>query len=298
MAEKLISPEITRLTGLLNENPRSRLFVPLAEAYRLSGMVDEAISVLSNGIEVHETFVAARLMLGKIYLEKEALPEAKMQFEHVVAISPSNILSLKGLAKVLEKEGLIQEAKEPYESILQIDPTDKDAGEFLEGLDEKTESPFENTGEVTTAILSPEGDETEGLTLGGVVKDDPKIEIPLRKTNAGNSIPKEDLYMGKQGETLPLVEIAPALKEKEPHLTQTLATLYLSQGHYKEAVDVYEKLLMKDPSNRTFRQGLDEALQHIRGKDKPEKGTGLSSVAKRIRRLQLWLDAIQKKRHL
>lgn len=293
----MISPEISRLTGLLDKNPKSRLFVPLAEAYRLSGMVDEAISVLSDGIKVHETFVAARLMLGKIYLEKEALSEAKTQFEYVVAIAPSNISSLKGLANILEKEGHILEAKEPYQSILQIDPTDKDAGEFLEGLDENMESPLENIGEVSSVVLPPEDDETETLTLREVVKDAPDIGIPFPETDVENSISNEGLPLNDSRETIPLAEKDSQPKKQEPHLTRTLAALYLSQGHYKEAIDVYEKLLMNDPSNLTFRQGLEESLQNFRGKEKPVKGEKTSSVEKRVKRLQLWLDAIEKKRH-
>ncbi len=295
MAEKLITPEISRLTGLLSENPRSRLFVPLAEAYRLSGMLDEAIAVLSDGIKVHETFIAARLMLGKIYLEREALSEAKMQFEYVVAIAPSNISSLKSLANVLEKEGHIQEAKEPYQSILQIDPTDKEAGEFLEELDKKMKSPLEPPEEATSTVLPPVGDET--VTLREVVENGSEVEMSLTEATAKNLVFKEDLLLDEQGVTTPMTEMVPALIDNEPHMTQTLATLYLSQGHYKEAVDVYEKLLMNDPSDLTFQKGLGEVLQHLRGKDKPMTGTTVSSVEKRIRRLQLWLDAIQKERH-
>ena len=40
-----------------------------------------------------------------------------------------------------------------------------------------------------------------------------------------------------------------AVPEKEPVLTETLASLYLSQGHRDRAIEIYEHLLVRDPGN-------------------------------------------------
>ncbi|MDC4226532.1 MAG: hypothetical protein MPW15_20355 [Candidatus Manganitrophus sp.] len=77
MSDKTISPEIVKLMDKMAQNPTSRLFVPLAEEYLKCDMVDEAIIVLVEGIKNHPSYVAARVMLGKIYLQKNQIPEAQ-----------------------------------------------------------------------------------------------------------------------------------------------------------------------------------------------------------------------------
>ena len=88
-------------------------------------------------------------------------------------------------------------------------------------------------------------------------------------------------------------------KEEEPLLSTTLASLYMSQGHYKEAAEVYEKLLARDSSDEESRQGLEKALQHLAPGREAEASSGASSPedskTKKTRRLQSWLDSIRKR---
>ena len=62
--------DIEKLKEKVKKDPNSKLFVPLAEEYRKTGMLDEAISVLMTGITSQPGYASARVSLGKIYLEK------------------------------------------------------------------------------------------------------------------------------------------------------------------------------------------------------------------------------------
>lgn len=87
----------------------------------------------------------------------------------------------------------------------------------------------------------------------------------------------------------------PSDKKEEPLLSTTLASLYMSQGHYQEAAEVYQKLLALDPSDEESRQGLEKALQHLAPGNALEPSNPDDSKSKKTRRLQSWLDSIRKK---
>lgn len=264
MVDKSRSPEILRLTDLLSSHPGSRLFVPLAEAYLQSDMVDEAIVVLSEGIINHPNFVAARVMLGRIYLKKEQFLEAKNQFEPVLAIAPSNIPSLKGLSEIAQHEGLVSETKAFCQTILKIDPGDKEVSTLLSVLDAASSRADLENGPATPASLEMTEVPFESRTIPDAPDSFPEGEEPVEVSEGG----------------------------AQPHETRTLAALYLRQGHYQEAVTIYEKLLSANSSDEVCQQGLQEALVRLR-----ENGGSPLSNAKKIERLQSWLDAIQRKRN-
>src|SRR5581483_2686555 len=137
MADKALSPEIMKLMDKIANNPTSRLFVPLAEEYLKSDMLEEAIFVLVDGIKNHPTYVAARVMLGKIYLQTKQIAEAKKEFEQVIAVNPENILAGKKLAAIYQTEGEIQKAFDACKKILMIDPSDKETKLLLSSLEKQ-----------------------------------------------------------------------------------------------------------------------------------------------------------------
>jgi len=304
MVDKSRSAEISRLTDLLQNNPGSRLFVPLAEAYLQSDMLEEAVMVLSDGLQTHSNFVAARVMLGKIYLKKAQLSEAKIQFEQVLAVAPSNIPSLKGLAGIFKQEGRLDEAKTTYHTILKIDPGDKEASGFIEapeaGLassaavavpetEEKAETAQEASVEPPFApvLESPENDGVSGTPsdLGGALDTDQEnvSEAPV----AVQETQTEAVHQ----ETEDAITPTESPKALEPHETKTMAALYMKQGHHQKAADIYENLLKRDPVDLESQKGLEEALIQLKHDAKPP----LSNTEK-IERLQLWLEAIQREK--
>lgn len=267
MVDKSRSAEISRLADLLQSHPDSRLFVPLAEAYLLSDMLEEAIQVLSHGLKTHANFVAARVMLGKIYLKKTQLSGAKEQFNQVIAIAPNNIPSLKGLAEIYKQEGLFAEAKTAYRSILKIDPGDKEATASIEGLEDKSGPVVEQETQETKESSDLENDKTGTDTIAEDLAQDGEVRL------------QQEEALDNSDET-PIV--------LKPHENKTMAALYMTQSHYQEAADVYERLLKQNPMDHESQQKLKEALSHL----KNDANAPISKVEK-IERLQLWLTAIQ-----
>ncbi len=85
--------------------------------------------------------------------------------------------------------------------------------------------------------------------------------------------------------------------------TATLASLYFDQGAYREAAEIYKKLLLKNPSDLESKMRLGQALSHMQGKPAMSKtpvetGRQDSARAWRISYLQAWLERIQTARRV
>ena len=117
--------DIERLREKVDKDPNSKLFIPLAEEYKKAGMYDEAIDVLIKGIERQPGYMSAHVSLGKIYIERDMLKEAKSEFEQVVSAIPDNLYAHKKLAEIYRDLGETDKAVEEFKTVLQLNPTDE-----------------------------------------------------------------------------------------------------------------------------------------------------------------------------
>jgi len=127
--------EIARLNEKYNKDPRSRIFVQLADCYRKNSMIDEALDVLNKGLQYHPQYPLAYLVLGKCHFDKRSYIQARDAFEKTLALDPQNIVALRILAKTCE---ILKDEKgqiNAYRSIINIDPLDMNAKEKLSMLE-------------------------------------------------------------------------------------------------------------------------------------------------------------------
>lgn len=393
MSDKIVSPEIVKLMDKITQNPTSRLFVPLAEEYLKCDLVDEAIIVLVEGIKNHPSYVAARVMLGKIYLQENRISEAQAEFEKVIAINSDNILAHKKLAVIYQGQGQLPRALETCKKVLMIDPSDKEAKGLMGALEMAPDTSVqleEAAASSSPPLVAGPGPASEAEMKGAdpaspiepvsrveeILNQDPPPEMSIEKgpmlidspvfseessfgvreepgvsfqaednppevsenqkpaaalaevvgeapvenpaiAEERNSI-REDSWEGdktvvagfdiasqeKESVPSPTVEVTSTSDEEDqkeaPLLSATLASLYMSQGHYQEAADVYQKLLARDPSDEESREGFVKALQSLAPKQGGEGFSEESSGSdnpkkKKTQRLQSWLDSIRKK---
>jgi len=161
--------------------------------------------------------------------------------------------------------------------------------------------------EISEAAENAEKENGASIPMGEAISE-PLIQEPVNMEASGTSPSKgEDVW--EEDKTVvagfsippPRMEASPSPEDQQeaPLFSTTLASLYMSQGHYKEAAEVYEKLLERDASDEECRQGLEKALQHLAPLSNAEVSTGAShpedSKQKKLRRLQSWLDSIRKK---
>ncbi|MEO8191774.1 MAG: tetratricopeptide repeat protein [Acidobacteriota bacterium] len=114
MAELTGDARIRDLKRRLELDPSSRLFVTLAEEYRKSGLLAEALSALQKGLLAHPNYLSAQVALGRAYLEAGQITESIVTFNRVLASDPGNLVSAKSLADIYMSRGEGVEAIKKY----------------------------------------------------------------------------------------------------------------------------------------------------------------------------------------
>lgn len=133
--------EIEKLKEKVLKDPNSKLFVPLADEYRKEGMLDEAAEVLLSGLERQPGYASARVALGKIYLEKGMVAEARAEFETVINAIPDNLFSLRKLAEIYRDTGEAQLALNTFRKIYAMNPKDEEAHASIKTLEDLLSRP-------------------------------------------------------------------------------------------------------------------------------------------------------------
>jgi len=122
-----VAADIDRLATTLAKDPRSKAFMPLAEAYIKAGMWQEAAAVLEDGLKVYPGFVTAMAALGRVYDQVGQPAKAKAILEEVVRQSPDNLRAHRILAKIYAGERNADGVRKSCGAILAVNPYDEDA---------------------------------------------------------------------------------------------------------------------------------------------------------------------------
>ena len=147
----MAAKDIEKLKEKFEKDPNSKLFLPLAEEYRKEGMLVEAIEVLQIGLEKHQAYTSARVLLGKIYLEKGMLDEARKEFENVIASVPDNLFAHKKLAEIYRETGESELAIKAFNAILRLNPLDDETLNSLNDLESVASSGSADQGQSAVA---------------------------------------------------------------------------------------------------------------------------------------------------
>ncbi len=123
-----LSPEIAKLTKALAKDPKSKVFMQLAEEYLKAGLPKEAVPILEEGLKHYPTFVTARVTLGRAYDQLGDTSKAKAMLEEAVKMSPENLAAHRILAKIYLDRGALEKATKSCEMVLAANPKDE---EFL-----------------------------------------------------------------------------------------------------------------------------------------------------------------------
>ncbi len=83
----------------LREDPSSRVFFKLGEHLRREGELDEAIEILSAGLEKHDRYVAAWVSLGRAQLANGNAEEAQKSLERSLQLDPENAVASRAMGE-------------------------------------------------------------------------------------------------------------------------------------------------------------------------------------------------------
>ncbi|MCG2813418.1 MAG: hypothetical protein L6245_01925 [Thermodesulfovibrionales bacterium] len=264
--------DIEKLKAKVKKDPNSKLFVPLAEEYRKTGMLDDAISVLMTGITSQPGYTSARVSLGKIYLEKKMSPAAKEEFEKVISAIPDNLFAHKKLAEIYRDSGEKERAIGEYRVVLKLNPFDGDAVSNLETLQK---------GHVQEESKTAPEPPTEEFTVQGNAAPYDAVE-PSTQTAGEETIKAEE--EGEQDTAQPPSSFE-VFKEDKGAYSLNDAEQFISIGDYIKAMSIYKEMLSANPQNQYVMQKVEELrmLLKILGKDKEAVIDKLETFGKRLK---------------
>ncbi len=159
--------EIEKLEARYRENPKGRNFAPLADAYRKAGLIDNAIDLCQAGLEHHPDYVSGYIVLGRCLVDKKDDAAAENVFRRVLDLDPENILALKVLAEVAERNERFDQAMEWLNRLLLADPMN---GEAADGLSRVRGKAAVSPTQPTPVIPKP----------GSAPAPEPVAEVPLQ----------------------------------------------------------------------------------------------------------------------
>lgn len=129
---------------VLDRDPASKVFAPLAEALREQKEYSQAEYIAWHGIKRHPEFVGGYVALGRILSDqgrhKEALPPLKKASE----LDPQNILALQLLANSYLQMQMTKEALKAFKMVLFLNPHSEKARKAVQKLESFSAEEFED----------------------------------------------------------------------------------------------------------------------------------------------------------
>lgn len=353
--------EIAKLTERIAKDPKSKLFVPLAEEYKKTGDIETAIYVLTEGLKNNPGYATARSFLGRLLMDKGDLAGAQKEFEDVVKAIPDNLLAQRKLGDLYALQGRAGDAIAHYKAVVALNPKDQETIALIADLEagrdikdkiakarpqpvaeqaKKPEQPkpavppplqaaaiqpkpgkppspqplkpAEKTAPSRAVRNAPEPEPAEevlaveplelelehagpepsaegpdflaekeaepfaaeaeqGAVSGGFFEDESRV---LAEPQPGEEAGETAVFPAEAGAGVP----AESLKKSDDFTTDTLAELYIAQGFYEKAIDIYDRMLAEKPGH----QGLKDKLARLRSLaaesedvegEKPEAGS-------------------------
>lgn len=142
--EEIKAEFIERYQILYAKDPQSKVFAPLAEAYRKMGLLSQALDVCKHGVSNHPDFVSGRVALAKILLDLQRAAEALPHLEAATRLSPDNILAHRLLGKIFLQLRRPKEALQAFKMVLFLNPQDAEAKEYVSRWESLTADEYED----------------------------------------------------------------------------------------------------------------------------------------------------------
>ncbi len=116
---------------------KALIFATLADVYLSSGMVDEAISILKDGLSRNPNYTLGKIILGRAYYMKGNVDEALKTLEALYPEAKDSENANLYLARCHKRIGDLDKAAQFYEIVLKVNPQNKDARQELDSIASK-----------------------------------------------------------------------------------------------------------------------------------------------------------------
>ena len=126
--------KIVAYTELLVNDPRSTIFVSLAETYRKIGLFKDARDIIVKGLDQHPDFGPAYVVLARIECQLANFDASCAGFERALTLDPNSLAALVGYARVKLLLKRDNEARDLLLHARSLSPADPVINKMLLGL--------------------------------------------------------------------------------------------------------------------------------------------------------------------
>jgi len=222
--------EIEKLERRWKENPKGTVFAPYAEVLRKHGEHDLAREVLRQGLELHPDHIPGNIVLGRCCLDLREDGPAEAAFTHVLELDAENVIALKALADITERQGRLLEASHWLSRLIAVDPSNDEARDQFARVEGAREAAaLAITGKITAQggqAAPPEapaaGEATIEVATGQVGEDtDAAVDAAMDAFDAPLPATVEVEQVGRnvappEAETVPVIPVVRSQPRAEP----------------------------------------------------------------------------------
>ncbi len=131
------SPALYEYLRKYQEDPTSRIFAPLAEAYRKSGLAKEAVEIAREGLRIHPSFVGGRVALARALFDLRQYEDVMAELRSVVRDVPDNLVAQRLFGDSALMMGRPEEALTAFKMLLYFAPADAEVGQLVQELENR-----------------------------------------------------------------------------------------------------------------------------------------------------------------
>ncbi|MFV8258082.1 tetratricopeptide repeat protein [Bdellovibrio bacteriovorus] len=177
---KIEASTIEKYQSLLEKDPNSQVFAPLAEAYREMGMLQEARKTVTAGVQRHPQFVGGLVTYAKVLRDLGELSKALETLKKATALSSENILAHQLMAEVHLAQKNPKDALKSFKMVLFLNPNSKSAQKAVQKLESLTADEYDE--DVFAMTKLPEVNLEGSATPTGREPDFGIEEVVIRPT--------------------------------------------------------------------------------------------------------------------
>lgn len=227
--QSMLLSKIAAYTEILVKDPRSTIFVSLAETYRKLGLLEDSRRIIEKGLEQHPDFSPAHIVLARVLCQLADYSGSQQAFETALELDPESLAAFVGYARVKLLLGEEAAARDLLLRARQLSPADPVINKLLLGLPQEADEEVDE--EISAETIAETNAEIQEVAT-----------------------PEHDDSEDESAE--PVTEAAAAAAT--PLISSTLAELYLRQGLKEQALNVYRQLLQRRPDDLSLRRVIKE----------------------------------------
>jgi len=176
-----LTPVIYSYLKKFQEDPTSRVFAPLAEAYRKAGLADEAISIAREGLVYHPTFIGGKVALARALFDKKKYEDVINLMTSVTQEAPDNLVAQRIFAESCLMVGKLTQALDAYKMLLYFNPQDAEVMRMVKELEPQAYEKGSLVLQADLKLLKDDGFDVRDVD--GAIDADPDLK---RKKWIGN----------------------------------------------------------------------------------------------------------------